>query len=615
MPLAINHGNNLRRQFLSRQLSTTVADIGGELTPQQKENAKKWISRFRRNLDLFATEVLGIKLYPLQRFSLHMMGISQEYMEIATRGAGKSFRIGLLAMCLFCLYPYSEIVITSSTIPQASKLVEKKIRDELIKKLSPYLLYMYEHEYIVITSNDNGYVVENKLNGSKIVVMPCLDSSRGERATVLIYEECRLLKKNIIDSVFEPMAHARQAKYLLDPKYNIPRWQEKARSYYISSSRYRHEWFSRKFRDIVTRYYTGKHEASVPFAQDIFTAIEDGSRTWADYRKAKASMNELDFKMEILNEMYGEVEDAYFNIDEMSRNQILTEPFYPPTVEDIFMRRQSNFPEKEANEIRIVGADFAFSGNNNPTKNDHTVFLCMSLHWKANHYERHVDYIETRPGGEADKVELRLKELFWFYNADYIVPDQRAGGEALYDHLTMKIQHPQLGLLWNDCGFRVIDDMDLHVITESKRDELKGRCVDPNALPCIIPFIGKPDVNSIAWQSLKKQLETNNIKFLLSGQNAQTMIEDTGEYYDLTSEQFAHRIVPFIQTDELIQEAVNLTAEYRNGFIKLSEPRTGWKDRIVVLSYCNYVAEKIENKFNRDQQEDEYDVEDIQLVW
>ena len=244
MPLAINHGNNLRRQFLSRQLSTTVADIGGELTPQQKENAKKWISRFRRNLDLFATEVLGIKLYPLQRFSLHMMGISQEYMEIATRGAGKSFRIGLLAMCLFCLYPYSEIVITSSTIPQASKLVEKKIRDELIKKLSPYLLYMYEHEYIVITSNDNGYVVENKLNGSKIVVMPCLDSSRGERATVLIYEECRLLKKNIIDSVFEPMAHARQAKYLLDPKYNIPRWQEKARSYYISSSRYKHEWLN-----------------------------------------------------------------------------------------------------------------------------------------------------------------------------------------------------------------------------------------------------------------------------------------------------------------------------------------------------------------------------------
>ena len=46
--------------------------------------------------------------------------------------------MGIGAICEFCLKPYSEIVITSSTIPQASKLVEKKIRDEIIKKLDKY---------------------------------------------------------------------------------------------------------------------------------------------------------------------------------------------------------------------------------------------------------------------------------------------------------------------------------------------------------------------------------------------------------------------------------------------------------------------------------------------
>lgn len=112
-----------------------------------------------------------------------MMGISDEFFAICTRGAAKSFLVGIGSICEFCLKPYSEIVITSSTVPQASKLVEKKIRDEIIKKLSPYLLYMYEHEYIVITKSatqDGGaYVVENKLNGSTITVLPCLDSSRG----------------------------------------------------------------------------------------------------------------------------------------------------------------------------------------------------------------------------------------------------------------------------------------------------------------------------------------------------------------------------------------------------------------------------------------------------
>lgn len=89
MPLAVNHGGNLRRQFLSKQLSTT--SVGGvcDLTPEQKARAKKWITRWRRNWDIFCEEVLQIKLYPLQKMSVHLMGVAQEYNEIATRGAAR----------------------------------------------------------------------------------------------------------------------------------------------------------------------------------------------------------------------------------------------------------------------------------------------------------------------------------------------------------------------------------------------------------------------------------------------------------------------------------------------------------------------------------------------
>ena len=134
MPLPINHSGNLRKQFLKRQLSTTSAGNNSYLTERQKENVKKHITRYRRNWDIFVEEVFQIKLYPIQKIIIHMMGISQEFMAIATRGAAKSFLCGLASLVCFCLYPYSEIVITSSTIPQASKLVEKKIRDELISK-------------------------------------------------------------------------------------------------------------------------------------------------------------------------------------------------------------------------------------------------------------------------------------------------------------------------------------------------------------------------------------------------------------------------------------------------------------------------------------------------
>lgn len=619
MPLAVNHGGNLRRQFLNKQLATT--SVGGvcDLTPEQKARVKKWITRWRRNWDIFCEEVLQIKLYPLQKMSVHLMGVAQEYNEIATRGAAKSFRVAVGAICEFCLYPYSEIVITSSTIPQAAKLVEKKIRDEIIKKLSPYLLYMYEHEYIVITksntSDGGAYTIENKLNGSTIKVMPCLDSSRGERSTTNIYEECRLLKKTIIDSVFEPMGHARQAKYLLNPKYNTPRWQQKARSIYISSARYSYEWFARKFDDTVTNYYISKKEKYIPFAQDIFTAIQDGSRTWADYRKLKKSMSELDFSMEVLNTMFSEGEDAYFDFKEFRNNQELVECFRPPTIQDIFAGKSLSMADKAPDEIRLIIADFAFSGNNNREKNDNTVIKCMSLHWKKFRFERHLDYIETRPGGDASSLVLRLKELFWDYQADYLIEDNRSGGEVLFDYLSMKTPHPERGGSWNDSGFTVVNDMSLHVVGQGKVDELRNRTVDKNAIPCIIPFIGTSETNSLAWQSLKKQLEVNNIKFLVSAQEYQTYLEDSGEYFNMTAEEFAQAVLPYIQTDEVIQECVNLSAEYKNGLVRLSEPRSSYKDRAVCLAYGNFIAEKLDNKYNKQNQKQEFDISQIQLVF
>ena len=168
-------------------------------------------------------------------------------------------------------------------------MVEDKIRDELIKKLSPYLLYMYEHEYLVITKPEDGYRIENKLNGSTLRVLPCQDSSRGPRATILTYEEARLLKKGMVDSVFEKMAHPRQAKYLSNPVYgNNPRWKEECQHIYITSARYKFEWFWLLFKKTFTRIFTDTKVRCNIFAGDIFMAIDNGFKTWADYWNGKA---------------------------------------------------------------------------------------------------------------------------------------------------------------------------------------------------------------------------------------------------------------------------------------------------------------------------------------
>ena len=141
------------------------------------------------------------------------------------------------------------------------------------------------------------------------------------------------------------------------------------------------------------------------------------------------------------------------------------------------------------------------------------------------------------------------------------------------------------------------------------------RTVDPNAYPCIIPFIGTGEINSLAWIELKKQLENNNIKFLISSQDKQTMIEDDGSFFKMTSAEVVDTLLPYGQTDELIHEAVNLKTEYRNDKIKLVEPRTSTKDRVVILSYIIYVFSLIENEWLKQQQNDSSGWEDFQLVY
>ena len=605
----------LRKKFMENHLRMG-ADSGGHVDSVKEENIIEWVSLFRRNWHIFVDMVLQIKLKPFQMLMIYLMGISDVFFAICSRGLSKSFIVSLAAIVKMLLFPYSEIIITASTIPQANVLVEKKIRDELIKKLSPYLLYLYEKEYLVITKSDDGYKITCTLNGSTLEVLPALDSSRGRRATFLIYEECRLIKKSMIDSVFSPMAHPRQAKYLSNPVYaNDKRWLEECQSIYITSARYKYEYFWNTFKETFTGYFYDKRTHYNIFAGDIFMSIDNGLKTWGDYRKSKKMLGEYDNRMENLNEMIGENEDAFFTIKSFKQNQIIQRCFRPPTDMDIYLNRDMGNSPKEDTEIRLVISDYAFANTTSSQKNDNTIIMCMSLHWKGNRFERHVDYIEGYPAGDSLGAADRAREIYWDYEADYLIPDLRSGGEALFNKMTMELENPNHGVLWDKRGLTVSDELELHVVPEGKLQDLRNRTVDKNAVPCIIPITGSTTLNSTMWIELRKQLDNGNIKFLVPMQTYQESLEDNGDIFGMTSEEVADSLLPYAQVDLLVNEAVNLKAEIKDGGVKLSEPKNGFKDRAVCLSYGNYIASKIENIWQRRMVNQKVDYSDIQLVW
>ncbi len=162
-----------------------------KLSEQDKrKRVKEWCTFYRRNMNLYATERLKIKLRPFQHIMLYMMNVSDVFWCICSRGCGKSWLVGLAALCRCLMFPYSEVVIVSSTIDQANKIVDQKIDRDIIGKLSPVLKWMKE-EPAPPNVFDNAKMIEIKhpkdcavvefWNGSWIRVMPALDSSRGNK--------------------------------------------------------------------------------------------------------------------------------------------------------------------------------------------------------------------------------------------------------------------------------------------------------------------------------------------------------------------------------------------------------------------------------------------------
>lgn len=603
------------RAFLADKIRSSTGVQ--ELPEKEKNRAIQWCTLFRRNWDIFAEFFLGLKLRPYQRAALHEIGSSDVFFWRAGRGGAKSYITALAAICKLLLYPNCWVVVTASTIDQANKIVKNKIEKELAHQ-SPYLLYLMENGWLKITKPTDGYVVECTLNNSTLTVLAPVESSRGSRSNFTIYDEVAIMKKSNIDEIFEGMLFPRQAAYLSNPKYTgNKRWLEESKSIYLTSSKWKWMWWYNEWKKCVTGYYMDKKTRYNVFASDFFDNIDNGLKTWGDYRRAKKTMDDFTFRMEMLNEAIGEADDAFFAIQPFKDNQVIKKCFRPPSHMDVFVDKDLGNRPKEENEVRLVAVDYAFANTTTKEKNDNTIIICFALLWDEDKrkFHRKLEYIELWPASDSIGACDRARTLWWDYQADYLVGDTRSGGETLYNHLTEPLSIPERGQNWNPSGFTVIDKMAYHIVPETKIADLKERTVDPNAIPCFIPFIGTADTNSVAWVELRKQLENGNIQFLVTMEERKSDIEDDTTFYTMSSEQLAEDLAPYGQTDILIQEAVNLKAEFKNDKVKLVEPRSGTKDRIVILSYVNYISSLIENEWNKQAQQEEINIDDIQLVW
>lgn len=595
-----------------------------KLTPdERKRQVRNWCTFYRRNWNIYAKYELGISLKPFQEIMIYLMGISNVFYMMCGRGLSKTFLAALGGFIKCLLYPHSEVVLTATTIKTAKKMVKNKMEDELCDRFSPKLKWMKEQGLIKFKYDTEEIRVDFSFNGSWILILPETDSSRGERANTLIFEECRLLKKNMVDSVFLPMRHARVPSYRLKPEYaKDPRLVEQAQIIYLTSTRYKHEWFWNAWKVCVNNFFASKRLVYNVFAGDVLTAIYHKFMTQEDYDIAKRESSDIEIRMEYLNEPQGEIEGSFYTLQMFNSNRIIKQAFVPPTTEEYITEYgRGEFPwfrEKEEDELRVLYIDFAFTDtvNANATA-DNTVIGCMSGYPNENktRYLRNCDYMETYAGSEKDESLLRIRELFFYYDVDAILCDLRNGGEDRWQDLSKSYFHEELGIQMSGLGIYDDDDIVNFFCDKSKADNLRSRTVDTNALKVVIPVIGTDERNNNYHLAMKSALQHHIIRFPVDEMTAKEDMIEKGVYNTLSPNQKMRKLLGHVQIDiMIIDEAIKLQQVIKKGFISLVVAGRNKRDRIVACEYANYFFHLKELAMIKAQQQPEWDIRDWR-VW
>lgn len=555
-------------------------------------NTLSWITFFRRNMHRCATDYLGIKLYPYQELMLYMLGITDLFNCVGSRSIAKSFIIALYSCCHCILYPKSEVVIASSTVKQAELIIARKIQIELLS-LSPQLdkeikEFRKYHNYLQVVFH----------NGSTITVVPALDSARGERSTVLIREENRLIAKKVDDNILSPFQHVRDVPFIHLPEYeNIEVLKDEPKNIYITSSWFEeHEWMWNVADTAFEEMLQGKNQTLLAFDESVI--LKHGIKKRKQLKLEKKKIDSLTWRIEYLNERPKEKTGAYFTYSMLANRQVLKKPFYPRKDSDVRAHKKNpHYIPKQEGEIRVVSCDFAFCEGK---KNDNSIFSCVrclpeSVTYNTgdrsvsmqNGYRRQYVHFTSINGGDVEFQALTVRRLYEDFDADYIVLDMRNAGIAVYQKLMKIIYDEARDIEYSPLGCMNKEDADVKVDSVSSNQ-------------AIFVISATQKLNSQIATCFRQSLESGVIDLLVGyNQATEEILPKMPEYETAIAtgvdEQMAYES-PFLETQELINETINLVYEKKTqtGIIVISEKGNNRKDRYTSASYANYFVSLLE---------------------
>ena len=543
---------------------------------ERRDNLINWVTFYRRNIHRFIEHYFGVQLYFYQRIWVYLLGIKDSFVSICSRATAKTWLLAVFALARGVLYPGSEIVVVSSTKQQAGILVEDKIVS--LRDTYPNIA----REIKNITTNMNKWQVDFH-NGSVIKIVAARDSSRGKRSNFTLYEEFRLIDKEILDAVIRPFAYIRQTPYLKNPEYQ--EYGEEPKEMFISSAYHKGLWWFEETKKNIRAMLKGENAGFIAF--DISVAIKHHIKSLKQIKNEMSKMDEITALEEYGNIPWGESATSYFRLKQFIRARTIDKAFYPQRIESYNAKKNPYGIPKTDGEIRIVSCDVAQRAG---AANDLSITSCLRLLPTHKGYFRELSYLESFSGVNSIKQSLRIKQLMHDFDADVLVLDVASGGGGLpmYDQLGQITKDDERGI-----EYPAMTVMQHSSIDEKEYEFLSARTLGINANPVIYPISGSAMLNSRIAVEMRDKLQKRLFGLLVDETKAEDYLIKTksGEFLrndDINAKSFF--LAPYVQTSLFINECINLSMVMVAGNLKLIETPGSRKDRYTSVSYGNYYA-------------------------
>lgn len=552
------------------------------------QGAAVWGSYYRENPDVFAEEYLHIRLRLFQRILLCMMCWATTFVLIACRGLGKTYISAVYCCIRAILWPGTKICIASKTRNQAQNVIDKIILE--LKPNSPELRAEIDEKETKVNGAMAQIVFKNT---SVIKVVTASDSSRGNRCNVLLLDEFRLIRKDVVDTVLRKfLTLKRMPRYdeLSDTERKLEYEKEKNLTMCLSSAYFKDNWSYTKCLDTFRAMLNDSRRQFVcgfPYQLSIEEGLLDPEIVADEMVDSDFSAVKWSMEMDAL--FYGSAEDAFFDFSSISQNRKIKYPMLPDSLTNKLGNSQLvKISPKTNGEIRILSADIALMSSKKNNNDATSIFINRLVPTKSGRYMSNIVYPDTCEGLRTYDQALMIRKLYDEYECDYIALDTNGIGLGVFDSLARELVDQNTGEIYPP----------LSCMNDKTMAE---RCTDPTAPKVIWSIKASAQLNSDCAFLLREGFRSGRIRLLCTEYDAEDLLNNIRGYQSLSPADRLKIQMPYINTTLLVDELTNLQHEENAGRIKVYEKSGMRKDRYSSLSYNYYVALQIENRINKQQ--------------